>query len=51
LAALAAFRQQPEAQQNDDQIDYLENLVQHINVPTEFNENMTEYACERHNCL
>jgi hypothetical protein len=33
LAALAALRQQPKAQQNDKQTDYLENHVPHINVP------------------
>jgi hypothetical protein len=31
LAALAAFRQHLEAQQNDEEIDSLENLVPHIN--------------------
>jgi hypothetical protein len=33
LAALAAFQQHPEVQQNDEQTDSLENHVPHINVP------------------
>ncbi len=34
LAALAALQQHPEAKQNDEQTNSLENLVPHINVPT-----------------
>jgi len=36
LVAMVALRQQPEAQQNDEQTDSLENLVPHINVLAEF---------------
>jgi len=38
LATLAALRQHLEPQQNDKQTDFLENLVPHINVPVEFNQ-------------
>ncbi len=34
LAALTAFRQHLEAQQNDERTDFLENHVPHINVLT-----------------
>jgi hypothetical protein len=51
LAALATFRQHPEAQQNDEQTNSLENLVPHINVPVEFNQDTSKSACERRNCL
>ncbi len=51
LATLATFQQQPEAQQNDEQTDYLENHVPHINVPTKFNQDTSESARERHNRL
>jgi hypothetical protein len=51
LAALAALRQQLEAQQNDEQIDFLENHVPHINVPTKFNQNMSKSTHERRNRL
>ncbi len=34
LAALVALQQHPEAQQNDEQTDSLENLIPHINVPS-----------------
>jgi hypothetical protein len=51
LVTLAALRQQLEAQQNDEQTDFLENHVPHINVLAEFNQNTTESACERHNHL
>ncbi|CAM6007599.1 unnamed protein product [Sphagnum balticum] len=51
LAALTAFRQHLEAQQNDEQTDYLENLVSHIDVPTEFNQGTSESAHERRNRL
>ncbi len=44
LVALVALQQQPKVQQNDEQTDSLENLVWHINVPTELNQNLTEYA-------
>jgi hypothetical protein len=40
LAALAALWQQPEAQQNDEKTNFLENLVPRINAPAEFNQNM-----------
>jgi hypothetical protein len=33
LTTLATLWQQPEAKQNDEQIDSLENLVPYINVP------------------
>ncbi len=36
LATFAALWQHPEAQQNDEQTDFLENHVPHINVPAEF---------------
>jgi hypothetical protein len=49
LVVLVAFRQQPKAQYNDEQTDSLENLVRHINVLAEFNQNTTEYAHERCN--
>jgi len=29
----------------------LENPISHINTPTKFNQNMTKFACERHNRL
>jgi hypothetical protein len=51
LAALAALRQQPESQHNDKQTNFLENLVPHINAPTEFNQDMLEFARERRNHL
>jgi len=50
LAALAAFRQQPEAQQNDEQTDFLENLVSHRNASVEFNQDTsksTRKCCNR----
>jgi len=51
LVALAALWQQPEAQQNDEQTDYLENLVPHINAPAEFNQDTSKSACEHRNHL
>jgi hypothetical protein len=51
LGALAALRQQLEAQLNDEKNDSLENLVPHINVPTEFNQDTSESARERHNYM
>jgi hypothetical protein len=51
LAVLAAFRKHLEAQQNDKQIDSLENLVPHIDVPVEFNQDTLESTHERRNCL
>jgi len=51
LVALAALQQHPEGQQNDEQIDFLENHVPHINVPTEFNQNMLESTREHRNRL
>jgi hypothetical protein len=38
LVALAALREHPEAQRNDEQTNSLENPVPHINAPTEFNQ-------------
>ncbi len=51
LATLAALQQHPKGQHNDKQTDSLENLVPHINVPTEFNQDTSESARERRNCL
>jgi len=51
LVALTALQQHLEAQQNDEQIDFLENLVPHINVLAEFNQGTSESAHERHNRL
>jgi hypothetical protein len=51
LAALAALQQHLKAQQNDEQIDFLENLVPHIDVPVEFNQDTSESAHERHSRL
>jgi hypothetical protein len=51
LAALTALRQHLKAQQNDEQTDFLENHVPHIDVPTEFNQGTLESAHERHNRL
>jgi hypothetical protein len=51
LATLAALQQQPEAQQNDEQTNSLENHVPHINAPTKFNQNTSESASEHHNRL
>jgi hypothetical protein len=51
LAALAALWQHLEAQHNDEQTDSLENLVPHINVPAEFNQETSEFARECHNRL
>jgi hypothetical protein len=50
-SALAAFRQHPEAQQNDEQTYYLENLVPHINALVEFNQDMSKSAREHRNRL
>ncbi len=50
-SALAAFQQHPEGQQNDEQINSLENLVPHINVPAKFNQDMSKSACERRSRL
>jgi hypothetical protein len=51
LAALAALRQHLQAQQNDEQIDYLENHVSHIDVLAEFNQDTSESAHERRSRL
>jgi len=51
LAALTAFRQHLEAQQNDEQTNSLENPVPHIDVPAEFNQGTSEFARERRNRL
>ncbi len=51
LVAIATFRQHLEVQQNDEQTDSLENLVPHIDVPTEFNQDTSKSAHERHNRL
>jgi hypothetical protein len=48
LATLTVLRQHLKAQWNDEQIDSLENHVPHIDVPTEFNQGMSESARERH---
>jgi hypothetical protein len=37
LVSLVALRQQQETQQNDEQTDFLENPVPHINAATKFN--------------
>jgi hypothetical protein len=46
LAALAALRQQPEAQQNDEQTDFLENPVPRRNASVEFNQDTSKSTCE-----
>jgi hypothetical protein len=51
LAALTVLQQHLEAQRNDEKTDSLENHVPHIDVPTKFNQGMSESACERHNRL
>jgi len=51
LAALAALQQHPKAQQNDEQTNSLENLVLHINVLIEFNQDTSKFAHERRNRL
>jgi hypothetical protein len=51
LATLTAFRQHLEAQRNDKQTDYLENLVPHIDVLAEFNQGMLESVHECRNRL
>ncbi len=51
MAALAALRQHLKGQQNYEQIDSLENLVPHINVPAKFNQNTLESTHERRNHL
>jgi hypothetical protein len=51
MVVLWQLRQQPEAQQNDEQTDPLENHVPHINALAEFNQDTSKYACERCNCL
>jgi hypothetical protein len=51
LAALAALPQHLEAQQNDKQTNSLENLVPHIDVIAEFNQDTSESAHERRSHL
>jgi hypothetical protein len=51
LVALATLQQQLEAQQNDEQTNYLENPIPHIDVLVEFNQDTSESAHERHNRL
>ncbi len=51
MAALAAFQQHPKAQHNDEQTNSLENHVPHINVPTKFNQDTSEFTREHHNRL
>jgi len=51
LAVLATLWQQLEAQYNDEQANSLENHVPHINAPTKFNQDMSEFARERRNYL
>ncbi len=43
---MAALRQQPEAQQNDEQIDFLENPVPHRNALIEFNQDTSKSTRE-----
>jgi len=47
LAALATLQQHLEAQQNDEQTNFLENPVPYIDVPAEFNQDTSEFAHER----
>jgi hypothetical protein len=51
LVALAALWQYPEAQQNDEQTDSLENPIPHINVLKEFNQDTSKSARECRNRL
>jgi hypothetical protein len=51
LAALTALRQHLEVQRNDEQTDFLENPVPHIDVPIEFNQGTSKSAHERCNRL
>ncbi len=51
LAALATLQQHLEAQQNDEQIHFLENPFPHIDVPAEFNQDTLKSAHERRNRL
>jgi hypothetical protein len=51
LAALTTLWQHLEAQRNDEQTDFLENLVPHIDVLAEFNQGTLESAHERRNRL
>jgi len=51
LVALVTFQQHPEGEQNDEQTDFLEKHVPHINIPAEFNEDTSEFARERRNRL
>jgi len=46
LAALVAFQQHLEAQQNDEQTDSLENLVSHIDVSAKLNQDTSKSAHE-----
>jgi hypothetical protein len=46
LAALTALQQHLQAQRNDEQTNYLENDVPHIDVPTEFNQVTLAFAHE-----
>jgi hypothetical protein len=51
LATLAVLRQHLEAQQNDEQINSFKNLIPHIYVPAEFNQDTSKFAREHRNCL
>jgi hypothetical protein len=51
LAALTALWQHLKTQRNDEQTDYLENPIPHIDVPVEFNQSTSESAHERRNHL
>jgi hypothetical protein len=51
LAALTSLQQHLETQWNDEQTDFLENLIPHIDVPVEFNQGMSESAHECRNRL
>ncbi len=50
-SALAALRQHPEAQYNDEQTNSFENSNPHINALAEFNEDMSKSARECRNHL
>jgi len=51
LATLMILRHHLEAQQNEEQTDYLENHVPHIDVLAKFNQGMSKFAHERYNHL
>jgi hypothetical protein len=51
LATLTALRHQLEAQRNDEQTNFLENPIPHIDVLAKFNQSMSKFAHERCNRL